>query len=305
MGTAALSEGDYVHEAVERADLIISVGHDTVEKPPFLMRSAGGADVIHISYSSANVEQVFHPDAEVIGDIGATVTALADRLEGKLKPDVSMLALRQKILARLNDGSDEDRFPITPQRIVRDVRQVMPEDGIVCLDNGTYKIWFARSYRTRWANTLLLDNALATMGAGLPSAMMAAMLYPKRRVMAVCGDGGFMMNSQEMETAVRLGLNIVVVILNDGAYGMIRWKQAIDEFPDFGLTFGNPDFVLYAEAYGAKGSRVTSASALAPTLEAAFAGGGVHLVDVPIDYSENTRVLVEGLRNRKPDIAFS
>jgi acetolactate synthase-1/2/3 large subunit len=161
-----------------------------------------------------------------------------------------------------------------------------------------YKIWFARNYRTLVANTVLLDNALATMGAGLPSAMTAAMLYPRRRVLAICGDGGFMMNSQEMETAVRLKLNLVVLILEDSAYGMIRWKQAVDEFPDFGLTFGNPDFVKYAESYGAKGSRVTTADGLVPALEAAFKDGGVHLVVVPIDYSENIRVLVDELRTR-------
>jgi acetolactate synthase-1/2/3 large subunit len=172
----------------------------------------------------------------------------------------------------------------------------MPEDGIVCLDNGMYKIWFARNYRTSVANTLLLDNALATMGAGLPSAMMAAMLNPRRRVLAVCGDGGFMMNSQELETAVRLKLNLVVLILQDNAYGMIRWKQAVDRFADFGMTFGNPDFVTYAKSYGLKGSRVESADGLAPALETAFAEGGVHLVTVPIDYSENMRVLVEELR---------
>lgn len=302
LGTAALSEGDYVHEAVAAADLIIAVGHDTIEKPPFLMRNAGGPKVIHLGYQSANVEQVYHPDAEVIGDIGATMTGLADRLEGKLPEQTQMLERRQKILARINARAEEARFPVTPQRLVHDVRAVMPEDGIVCLDNGMYKIWFARNYRTHVANTLLLDNALATMGAGLPSAMMAAMLNPKRRVMAVCGDGGFMMNSQEMETAVRLGLNLVVLVLNDGAYGMIRWKQAVDQFPDFGMTFGNPDFVAYAKAYGARGSRVTSAEALVPTLEAAFKGGGVHLVDCPIDYSENTRVLVEELRNKVPDV---
>lgn len=302
MGTAALSEGDYVHEAVARADLILAVGHDTVEKPPFRMRSAGGPKVIHLGYQSATVEQVYHPDFEVIGDIGASVAALGDRLEGRLTPDQGMLALRLKILACLNDRAEEDRFPITPQRIVHDVRKVMPEDGIVCLDNGMYKIWFARNYRTHVANTLLLDNALATMGAGLPSAMMAAILNPHRRVMAVCGDGGFMMNSQEMETAVRLGLNLVVVILNDSAYGMIRWKQAVEGFPDFGMSFGNPDFVLYAESYGARGSRVGAVGDLVPVLEAAFAGGGVHLVDVPIDYSENTRVLVDELRNRTPDV---
>ena len=305
MGAAALSERDHVHKAVAHADLIIAIGHDTIEKPPFLMRNAGGCNVIHIGYQSASVEQVYHPNAEVIGDIGATVTGLADRLEGKLEPDDSMLELRQTILAKINERSDEDRFPITPQRIVHDVRAVMPEDGIVCLDNGMYKIWFARNYRTHVANTLLLDNALATMGAGLPSAMMAAMLYPERRVMAVCGDGGFMMNSQEMETAVRLGLNLVVVILNDNAYGMIRWKQSVDNFPDFGMTFGNPDFVRYAQAYGAKGSRVTSVEDLVPTLESASAGGGVHLVEIPIDYSENTRVLVEELANRSPDIKLA
>jgi acetolactate synthase I/II/III large subunit len=176
----------------------------------------------------------------------------------------------------------------------------MPEDGIVCLDNGMYKIWFARNYRTRIANTLLLDNALATMGAGLPSAMLAAMLYPNRRVLAVCGDGGFMMNSQELETATRLGLNLVVLILQDNAYGMIRWKQAVDSFADWGLTFGNPDFVKYAEAYGAKGSRVDSADGLIPALETAFVGGGVHVIAVPIDYSENIRVLVDELRSAVP-----
>lgn len=302
LGTAALSEGDYVHEAVAAADLIIAVGHDTIEKPPFLMRNAGGPKVVHIGYQSANVEQVYHPDAEVTGDIGATMTGLADRLEGKLLEQTQMLERRQKILAKINARAEEDRFPVTPQRLVHDVRAVMPEDGMVCLDNGMYKIWFARNYRTHVANTLLLDNALATMGAGLPSAMMAAMLHPERRVLAVCGDGGFMMNSQEMETAVRLGLNLVVLVLNDGAYGMIRWKQAVDKFPDYGMTFGNPDFVAYAKAYGAKGSRVTSAEALVPTLEAAFKGGGVHLVDCPIDYSENTRVLVEELRNKVPDV---
>jgi acetolactate synthase-1/2/3 large subunit len=301
MGTAALSERDYVHQAIDRADLIISIGHDTVEKPPFIM-GRNGPTVIHVGFTSANVEQVFFPHAEVIGDIGASLPLLAERLEGKLEADESMLELRQEILGHINERAEDERFPVTPQRLVRDVRAVMPEDGIVCLDNGMYKIWFARNYRTHVANTLLLDNALATMGAGLPSAMMAALLHRDRRVMAVCGDGGFMMNSQEMETAVRLGLNLVVVILDDGAYGMIRWKQAVDDFPDYGMTFDNPDFVTYARAYGATGHRVGRTEDLAPTLEAAFSAGGVHIVAVPIDYSENTRVLVEELRGRVPDI---
>jgi acetolactate synthase-1/2/3 large subunit len=301
MGTAALSERDYVHQAIDRADLIISIGHDTIEKPPFIM-GKNGPTVIHVGFTSANVEQVFFPHAEVIGDIGASLPLLAQRLDGKLQTDNLFLDLRQKILNHINERAEDERFPVTPQRLVHDVRAVMPEDGIVCLDNGMYKIWFARNYRTHVANTLLLDNALATMGAGLPSAMMAALLHRDRRVMAVCGDGGFMMNSQEMETAVRLGLNLVVLILDDGAYGMIRWKQASDNFPDYGMTFKNPDFVTYAEAYGATGHRVGRTEDLAPTLEAAFSAGGVHIVAVPIDYSENTRVLVDELRGRVPDV---
>jgi acetolactate synthase-1/2/3 large subunit len=141
------------------------------------------------------------------------------------------------------------------------------------------------------------------MGAGLPSAMMASLLHPDRRVMAVCGDGGFMMNSQELETAVRLKLNLVVLIIQDDAYGMIRWKQAVDDFADWGLSFGNPDFVKYAEAYGAKGRRVESAEGLVPTLEAAFEEGGVQLVVVPVDYSENSCVLVDELRNRVTEVS--
>jgi acetolactate synthase-1/2/3 large subunit len=297
MGTAALSERDYVHEAIERADLIVTIGHDTVEKPPFIMGRAG-PKVVHVGYQPASVEQVYFPQAEVIGDIGPSLRLLADRLEGRLPHAGALLPLREYILGRIAARATEDRF--TPQRLVHDIRQVIPPDGIVALDNGMYKIWFARNYRTRVANTLLVDNALATMGAGLPSAIVAAMLYPGRRVMAVCGDGGFMMNSQEMATAVRLKLNLVVLVIDDGAYGMIRWKQAVDQFPDFGMTFNNPDFVRYAEAYGAKGARIDRVGDLLPTLERAFAEGGVQLVAVPIDYSENIRVLVNELRERLP-----
>ena len=295
MGTAALSERDYVHEAVDKADLIIAIGHDTIEKPPFIM-GPKGPQVVHVGYVPATVERVYFPQCEVIGDVGPSLELLADRIEGRLHHTGELLGLREHILARIYDRATESRWPPAPQRIVHDVREVIPEDGIVALDNGMYKIWFARNYRTWVPNTLLLDNALATMGAGLPSAMMAAMLHSDRRVLAVCGDGGFMMNSQELETAVRLKLNLVVLILEDSAYGMIRWKQAVDNFPDFGLTFGNPDFVRYAESYGAGGTRVESTEDLVPALERAFEGGGVHLVVVPIDYSENTRVLIDELR---------
>jgi acetolactate synthase-1/2/3 large subunit len=299
LGTAALSERDYVHEAIDAADVIIAIGHDTVEKPPFLM-GQGGPTVIHVSYTPANVEEVYFPHVSVVGDVGPSLDLLAGRLTGRLSNASALLHLRDGILRRTTAGSDDDRFPMAPQRIVADVRKVMPDNGIVTLDNGMYKIWFARNYRTPVSNTLLLDNALATMGAGLPSAMMASILYPEQRVLAVCGDGGFMMNSQELETAVRLRLNLVVLIVQDNTYGMIRWKQAVDDFTDFGLTFGNPDFVKYAEAYGAQGTLIQSTEDLVPTLNAAFESGGVHLVTVPIDYSENVRVLVDELASRVP-----
>ena len=303
MGTTALSERDYVHEAIDQADLIIAIGHDTVEKPPFIM-GPKGPKVIHISYAPANVETVYFPDAEVVGDLGPSLKLLFEQIDGKLPNASALLPMREHILERVSDRNDEDRFPVTPQRLVRDVRRVIPEDGIVCLDNGMYKIWFARNYRTYVPNTLLLDNALATMGAGLPSAMMAALLYPKRRVMAVCGDGGFMMNSQELETAVRLKLNLVVLILDDSAYGMIRWKQSVDDFPDYGMTFTNPDFVKYAESYGANGHRVEAVNDLVTTLDRAFKAGGVHVVAVPVDYSENSRVLVKELREKVKELAL-
>jgi acetolactate synthase-1/2/3 large subunit len=167
----------------------------------------------------------------------------------------------------------------------------MPEDGIICLDNGVYKIWFARNYRAHQPNTVLLDNALATMGAGLPSAMAAYLVHPTRKIMAICGDGGFMMNSQELETAVRLNMNLIILILRDNAYGMIKWKQANMGFDNFGLDYQNPDFVKYAESYGARGYLALSADDLAKRISECQAEHGVHVIDVPIDYSDNDRIL--------------
>ena len=296
LGTAALSEGDYIHKAFDQADLIINAGHDVVEKPPFLMRH-GGPQVIHVNFSPAEIDEVYFPQMELLGEIGATFDALTEDLrDGCVHDPAPFFAVRDEVAQKVNAGDDDDRFPMLPQRIVTDVRRAMTSDGIVSLDNGMYKIWFARSYRARNPNTLLLDNALATMGAGLPQAMAAAFMHPGRRVLAVVGDGGFMMNSQEMETAVRLGLNLVVLVLRDDAYGMIRWKQANMGFKDWGLTYGNPDFVAYAQSYGATGHRVTDAASLLPLLESAFEAGGVHLIDAPIDYSQNTRLLIDELR---------
>ena len=206
--------------------------------------------------------------------------------------------VRAEVNQNLQEGSEDLGFPVIPQRIVADIRKVMPDDGILALDNGMYKIWFARNYMAHQPNTVLLDNALATMGAGLPSAMMAAFLYPDKRVMAICGDGGFMMNSQELETAVRLGLNLVVTVINDNSYGMIRWKQAQAGFDDWGLEFNNPDFMIYAASYGVTGHRITDTHSMQEVFENAFNAGGVHLVEVPVDYSQNTKVLIDELQQR-------
>ncbi|WP_282078635.1 acetolactate synthase large subunit [Epibacterium ulvae] len=295
LGTAALSDGDYLHCAIDRADLIINVGHDVVEKPPFFMEE-GGTKVIHVNYKAAQVDQVYFPQVEVVGDLAQSIVRLGEKLVGPLEFDRSYFE-RVKLETDLHTsaGADDARFPVIPQRFVADTRKVMGDCDIIALDNGIYKIWYARNYQAYQPNTVLLDNALATMGAGLPSAMMAAKLYPDRRVMAICGDGGFMMNSQEIETAVRLGLNLVVTVLNDSSYGMIRWKQSHAGFDDWGLEFNNPDFVQYANSYGATGHRIERTEDLVPTFEAGFAAGGVHLIDLPVDYSENQRVLIDEL----------
>lgn len=291
MGCAALSAGDFVHRAIGASDLIINIGHDVIEKPPFFMQR-GGAEVIHVNFRSAEVDPVYFPQYEVIGDIGNAIWQLKEDVLPQANWDFSaMYKARAAEIEHAAKYDSDQRFPIYPQYLVKQVRDAMPADGIICLDNGVYKIWFARNYPARAPNTVLLDNALATMGAGLPSAMASSMVYPDRKVIAICGDGGFMMNSQEMETAVRLKLNITVLILNDGSYGMIRWKQANMGFKDWGLTYGNPDFVEYAKSYGANGVRVDSAAALPKILRQCLDTPGVHLIDCPIDYSDNDLIL--------------
>ncbi len=296
LGTAALSAGDYVHCAVEAADLIINIGHDVVEKPPFIMKR-GGQQVIHVNFCSAKVDQIYFPQLEVIGDIANAIWQIKEQLTQQTHWDFSVfLRARERLLAHSAETEQDNSFPIKPQRVVSLVREAMPSDGIVCLDNGMYKLWFARHYHAHEPNTLLLDNALATMGAGLPSAMAAALIYPDRKIMAVCGDGGFMMNSQELETAVRLKLHIVILLLNDNGYGMIKWKQAGMELPNFGLEFKNPDFVKYAETYGAHGVRAEKTEDVLGLLSHALNTPGVHLIELPLDYRENDRVLNKQLK---------
>ncbi|NKC14898.1 MAG: acetolactate synthase large subunit [Gammaproteobacteria bacterium] len=300
LGCAALSAGDYCHRAIEAADLIINVGHDVIEKPPFFM-DPGGTEVIHVSFNTAEVDPVYFPQVEVIGDVGNAIYELKNGIKRKEEAgwDFSrMMQVRAAGEAQVAEGSDDMRFPIYPQHLVAKVREAMPDDGMICLDNGVYKIWFARNYKAHMPNTVLLDNALATMGAGLPSAMASRLVYPERKVLAICGDGGFMMNSQELETAVRLKMNIAVLILNDSSYGMIRWKQANMGLRDWGLEYGNPDFVKYVESYGGIGHRVRAAEELPGILQAVLTEAGVHLIDCPVDYSENDQILNIDIKRR-------
>jgi acetolactate synthase I/II/III large subunit len=298
LGNAALSADDFLHRAIESADLIINVGHDVVEKPPFFMKH-DGFKVIHINFSSATVDPVYFPQLEVVGDIANTVWQLHQGIAIQSSWDFGrFMLIKTHVEAHMTICVDDAAFPVCPSRLVADVRKVMPSDGIIALDNGIYKIWFARNYKAHQPNTVLLDNALAAMGAGLSSAMAARLVYPQRRVMAICGDGGFMMNSQEMETAVRLKMNLVVLVLRDDAYGMIKWKQTGMGFDTFGLDFGNPDFVKYAESYGAHGHRVKSAGELLPMMEACHTSAGVHLIDCQVDYSDNDRILNRQIKER-------
>jgi len=287
LGTAALSEHDYLHQAVDAADLVINVGHDVVEKPPFFMRR-GGAEVLHVNYSPAEVDPVYFPQHEVVGDVANAVWQIGEAIQKHRHWESRcFLDVKRALTDEMSAQREADSFPVKPQRLVRDMRLAVPEDGIIALDNGMYKIWFARNYPAYQPNTVLLDNALASMGAGLPSAMAASLLFPERKVVAVCGDGGFLMNSQELETAVRIGLNLVVVILRDDGYGMIQWKQDAMGLASYGLRFKNPDFVQYANAYGANGVKISNARDFLPALRSALDAGGIHVLDVPIDYAEN------------------
>jgi len=293
LGTAALSDYDFIHEAINSADLIINVGHDTIEKPPFFMHPEEERKVIHINFFPAEIDEVYFPQLNVIGDIAGSINQLTDGLKEKANSWNTdfFLGIKDNVSNHLSKYEEDDRFPILPQRLVKITRDILPDDGIVTLDNGIYKIWFARNYPTYAQNSLILDNALATMGAGLASAMMAKELNPDKKVISVNGDGGFMMNSQELETAMRLQLDLVVIILNDNAYGMIQWKQEGDGFPEYGLEYKNPDFVAYAESFGASGYRPDSVEDFKQTLEKALDSKGVHVIDLLVDYSLNHKIL--------------
>jgi acetolactate synthase-1/2/3 large subunit len=285
IGTTALSAGDYVHHALTRADLVIMLGHDISEKPPIVL-TPERCKVIHINFSPADIDAVYEPTHEVVGDVSHALWALSEAVTPNPAWDFSYFkkvhAALEKNIA-VNATSSE--FPLRPERVVADLSTTLDRDAILALDNGMYKIWIARNYHAHEQNSVLLDNALATMGAGLPSGIATKLLYPDKQVLTVVGDGGLLMSLGDLETAVRLGVHLVVLVLNDSGYGMIKWKQKDMQLPAFGLSFGNPDFVTMAESFGATGHRVDSADSFSEILKTAFAGNGVHLIDCPINYA--------------------
>lgn len=296
LGTTALSSGDYMHEALKAADCVIVLGHDISEKPPIVL-TADERAVIHVNFSPASVDDVYIPSHEVVGDVSQALWAMTEKIAPSSHWNFEHFYKTQTALkSDIARNAASEAFPVRPERFVRDLRAAMPEDGILSLDNGLYKIWIARNYPAYEQSSVLLDNALATMGAGLSAGIASKLLYPEKKVAVVAGDGGIMMNIAELETAVRLGVDLVVIVLTDGEYGMIRWKQKDMDLSDFGLTFGNPDFVKLAESFGAKGCRVTSADDFSSKLEEALKAKGVQVIDLPIEYSETNKALGEDLR---------
>ncbi len=287
---------DYINKAIDDSDLIITVGYSTNEHPPYVWNKNKDKKILHIDFGPVKPDEFYLPVFQVVGDISHTLWALQEKLQGITFDTTPFAVLRELLVQKHAQKADSSAFPLIPQRIVADVRSSMGREDIVTLDNGIYKLWFARQYRTFAPNTLLLDNTLATMGAGLPSAMTAKLLNPDKKVLAVCGDGGFMMNSQELITCVKENIPVVVLIVNDNAYGFIDWKQKNMGLPSFGMNLANPDFVKYAESYGALGLRVTSADDLTVKLAEAFASGRPTVIDCPIDYSENITVFNEELK---------
>lgn len=293
---------DYVNCAIDYSDLIITVGYHVNEHPPSVWNPNKDKAILHLDFKPAEPDECYLPTFQAIGDISYALWALQAPLAGHRFATEYYKNLRERITRIFAEDYLDASYPLIPQRIVHDVRQVMGREDIVTLDNGIYKLWFARQYQTYAPNTLLLDNALATMGAGLPSAMAAKLLSPDKKVLAVCGDGGFMMNSQEMITCVKENIPVVVLLLNDNAYGFIEWKQKNAGLPDFGMKLQNPDFVKYAESYGALGLKVTAADDLIPKLQQAFGSGRPALVECPIDYTQNFKVFDGELKDLKCEI---
>ncbi|HUV22332.1 MAG TPA: thiamine pyrophosphate-dependent enzyme, partial [Gammaproteobacteria bacterium] len=272
----------------DRADVVICIGYDMIEYHPHLWNKGKTCKIIHIDMSPAEVDEHYILECGVVGDIRAGLKAIA----AEAKPQVESRAqnLRETIVGELNSHENDDSFPLLPQRIILDLRKALEPEDIVVSDVGAHKMWMARMYQAERPNTCIISNGFASMGIGVPGAIAAKLAYPERTALTVTGDAGFLMNSQEIETALRIGVAIIILVWNDSKYGLIKWHQDRRFGRDTQIEFNNPDFVMYAESFGAKGYRVESADALLPTLKQAIADDTVVLIDCPVDYSENMKL---------------
>lgn len=288
LGAVGLRARDYISCGFDRADVIICVGYDMVEYHPNYWHPTRDRQIIHIDSSWAETDEYYGVICSVIGDIGTGLDAIAAR--SSPREGVLSAGLWQTIMNEMCEYSADDNFPLKPQRLCWELQRAFEPNAIVICDVGAHKMWMARMYHPERPNTCIISNGFAAMGIGLPGAIAAKLAFPDRPCVAVTGDGGFMMNCQEIETAMRLGVPVVIVIWNDGGYGLIEWHQLRHFGRPSHVYFGNPDFVKFAESFGAKGYRVEGADELRPILKEAMECGTVAVVDVPVDYSENMKL---------------
>ncbi|MEE9576558.1 MAG: acetolactate synthase large subunit [Gemmatimonadota bacterium] len=288
LGTIGLQSRDYVSCGFDRADVIICVGYDMIEYHPYLWHPNRDKKIIHIDASPAEVDEHYILEVGVVGDIGSALAAIA---ESATPAEGSPAAgLRRTILEEFEEHAADTGFPVKPQKILWDLRQALEPEDIVISDVGAHKMWVARMYQAERPNTCIISNGFASMGIALPGAIGARIAHPDRAVVAVTGDAGFLMNSQELETAIRIGTPIVVLVWSDAEYGLIKWKQMMHFGRESHIRFTNPDFVRYAESFGAAGFRVESAGELSAVLREALSHDGVSVIDCPVDYAENLKL---------------
>ena len=289
MWTIGIPQRDYINQIFDEADTIIGIGYDIVECFPRKWNPENNHKIIHIGNQAAHINKRYQPEVQVVGDISDSLYEILRRSERETEP-VYALEIKKKIQADHDQYEFDDAFPMKPQRLLHDVRKVMGKDDILVSDVGAHKMWIARHYNCYQPNTCIISNGFASMGIAIPGAVAAKLVYPEKKVLAVTGDGGFMMNMQELETASRIGAGFVTLILNDSSYGLIKWKQ----MEHFGTTcytdFTNPDFVKLAEVMGGKGYRVEKADDLMPMLEDAFRQDKLALIDCRVDYDENMKL---------------
>lgn len=287
--TVGLQQRDFITCAFEKSDLVIAVGYDLIEYSPKRWNPHGTIPIIHIAETAAEIDSSYIPSVEVIGDISDSLTEIIKRCDRSSKPLPFATSLRQEILEDYEQYAQDEGFPVKPQKIIYDLRQVMGSEDIVISDVGAHKMWMARNYHCETPNTCIISNGFAAMGIAIPGAIAAKLVHPDKKVVAVTGDGGFMMNCQELETALRAKTPFVTLIFNDNGYGLIGWKQ-MNQFGETSFVdFGNPDFVKFAESMGLKGYRVEAAEDLIPTLKTALEDDVPAVIDCPVDYRENIR----------------